>query len=417
MVVLVQPSYRPRLVDRLIADLVAGVPAVSVVGPRASGKTTTARRYARTVIRLDRPEEAAVVEANPDAALRQLAEPVLIDEWQEAPAILGAVKRSVDDDPRPGRYLLTGSVRAELSSQTWPGTGRVIHVPMTGLTVREVLGDAGAESFIDRVARAGARDLRVPDEPPDIRDYLDLAFAGGFPEPALRLPAALRRNWYDSYLQQLLTRDAPAAEPRRDPTRLRRYFEALAVNTAGVVTNRTVQEAAGIDQKTAEAYDSLLQNLYVVDAVPAWFTNRLKRLVRTPKRYVVDPALAAAAARADVTGVMRDADLLGRLLDTFVTAQLRAELPVATSRPRLYHVREQGGRREADLLVELDGHRVIAIEIKASASPRQDSARHLTWLRDELEDRFVHGLVLHAGRYLYELSDRITAVPICTLWT
>ena len=98
-----QPSYRPRLVDRLIADLVAGVPAVSVVGPRASGKTTTARRYARTVIRLDRPEEAAVVEANPDAALRQLAEPVLIDEWQEAPAILGAVKRSVDDDPRPGR--------------------------------------------------------------------------------------------------------------------------------------------------------------------------------------------------------------------------------------------------------------------------------------------------------------------------
>jgi predicted AAA+ superfamily ATPase len=80
-------------------------------------------------------------------------------------------------------------------------------------------------------------------------------------------------------------------------------------------------------------------------------------------------------------------------------------------------VREQGGRREADLLVELDGHRVIAIEIKASASPRPDSARHLTWLRDELEDRFVHGLVMHAGRYLYELSDRITAVPICTLWT
>src|SRR5262249_57624649 len=121
---------------------------------------------------------------------------------------------------------------------------------------------------MDGVAGAGARDLGVPDEAPDIRDYLDLAFAGGFPEPALRLPAALRRNWYDSYLQQLLTQDAPAAEPRRDPARLRRYFEALAVNTAGVVTSRTVQDAAGIDHKTAKAYDSILKILYVVDALP-----------------------------------------------------------------------------------------------------------------------------------------------------
>jgi predicted AAA+ superfamily ATPase len=405
------------LVDRVLAELVAGVSAVSVIGPRASGKTTTARRYARTVLQLDRPEEADVVQANPDAALRGLAEPVLIDEWQEAPAVLGAVKRSVDDDPRPGRYLLTGSVRAELDSQTWPGTGRVIHVPMTGLAVREQLGDPAAEPFIDRVARSGASDLRVPPEPPDIRDYLDLALVGGFPEPALRLPANLRQNWYDSYLQQLLTRDATATASHRDPVRLRRYFEALALNTAGVVESRTVYEAAGINRKTADAYDSLLQNLFVVEVVPAWFTNRLKRLVRTPKRYVVDPALAAAAARAEASGVMRDADLLGRLLDTFVAAQLRAELPVAAGRPRLYHVREQGGRREVDLLVELAGHRVIAIEIKASASPRIDSARHLAWLRDEFGDRFVHGLVLHAGRYTYELTDRITAVPICTLWS
>lgn len=402
--------------DPLIDELVSGLPAVSIVGPRASGKTTTARRHARTVVRLDRPDAAAAFQANPDATLRTLAEPVLLDEWQEAPAVLGAVKRSVDADPRPGRYLLTGSVRAELDSQTWPGTGRVVHVPMTGLTVRERLGDPDAEPFIDRVAHSGAVDLRTPDESFDVRDYVELAITGGFPEPALRLPSRLRRHWFDSYVQQLLTRDAPAAQPRRDPRRLGRFFEVLALNTAGVVDMSTLYQAAGVDHRTANAYESLLASLFVIDTVPAWFTNRLKRLGRGPKRYLTDPALAASIVGSDVDGVLGDPDLLGRLLDTFVAAQLRAELPVSTLRPRLHHLRQEGGRREIDILVELTGHRVIAIEIKASTNPKAHDGRHLEWLRDELGDRFCHGLVLHTGQYLHPLAERVTAAPISTLW-
>lgn len=365
--------------------------------------------------RLDRPDDAAAFQANPDAALRSLAEPVLLDEWQEAPAVLGAVKRSVDTDPRPGRYLLTGSVRVELDTQTWPGTGRIIHVPMTGLTVRERLGDATAEPFIDRVARSGAADLRVPADPPDARDYVELAVTGGFPEPALRLPPHLRRRWFDGYVQQLLTRDATAVQ-RRDPQRLGRFFEVLALNTAGVVDMRTIYEAAGVDHRTALAYENLLRDLFVADMVPAWFSNRLKRLTRMPKRYLTDPALVASTIGYDLDTALRDPDLLGRLLDTFVAAQLRAELPVSTVRPRLYHLRSEAGRHEVDILIELAAHRVIGIEIKASASPKEPDGRHLAWLRDELGDRFCHGLVLHTGRYLYPLADKVTAAPISTLW-
>lgn len=121
--------YRPRIVDAVISERLEDFPAISIVGPRAAGKTTTAGRYARAVLRLDDPGEAAVVQANPDAALRDRPEPLLIDEWQEAPAVLGAVKRTVDADPRPGRFLLTGSVTAELRNPVWPATGRVVHVP------------------------------------------------------------------------------------------------------------------------------------------------------------------------------------------------------------------------------------------------------------------------------------------------
>ncbi|WP_433174729.1 ATP-binding protein [Actinoallomurus sp. CA-150999] len=411
-----EATYLARIVDPLIAELMTEVPAVSLIGPRAAGKTTTALRHAASVVHLDRPGDATVFRIDPDAALRGLPEPVLLDEWQEAPEVLGAVKRNVDADPRPGRYILTGSVRAELDAHTWPGTGRVIHVRMTGLTARERFGDATEKPFIDRIVRPGSLDLRLPESCPDTRDYVDLALSGTFPEPALRLSARGRRRWFDSYVQQLLTRDVAAVEPRRDPERLRRFFEALALNTAGVVDSATLYRAAGINIKTANAYENLLSNVFVLDVVPAWFSNRLKRLAQGPKRYLIDAALLGAAVGADTETVLRDPDLLGRLIDTFVAEQLRAELAVSDHRPRMHHLRQEGGRREIDILIELAGHRVIGIEVKASTGPNRDSGRHLAWLRDELGDRFVHGLVLHTGRHIYELGDRITAAPICTLW-
>jgi predicted AAA+ superfamily ATPase len=400
----------------VLANLTRELPAVMVVGPRAAGKTTSARRLARTVVRLDREAEAAAYHADPDAVLRTLAEPVLLDEWQAAPEVLGAVKRAVDDDPRPGRFILTGSVRADLEAQTWPGTGRVVRVSMYGLTRREVDGDATAPTIFDRLVDDGVAGLRLPAKAPDLRDYIDLALAGAFPESVLRLSGAVRTRWLDSYLDQLLTRDAGRVGDR-DPLRLRRYFEAVALNTAGIVDDRTLFEAAGVSAKTAASYSSLLANLFVVDALPAWATNRLKRLVRGPKRYIVDAALAASALRVDTDGVLSNGDLMGRILDTFVVSQLRAEVEVSELRPRLYHARAEQGRHEIDILVELSGHRVIAIEVKADAAPAPAAARHLEWLRDQLGDRFLLGLVLHTGPRGYELSERVAAVPICALWS
>jgi uncharacterized protein len=142
----------------------------------------------------------------------------------------------------------------------------------------------------------------------------------------------------------------------------------------------------------------------------------LKRLNLTPKRYLVDPALAAGALRVGDDAVLRDGDLLGRLLDTFVCAQLRALLPVSRSRPRLFHLRKAGGSREIDLVVELGGGRVIGLEVKVDASPGRRDTRHLAWLRDELGERFVAGLVLHTGPKTYALGERIVAVPIAAVW-
>jgi len=415
--VVVDGSYLPRLVDARLDDMIAELSAVLVVGPRATGKTTTAERHARSVVRLDRQAEAIAFQADPDAALRQFPEPILLDEWQAVPGVLGAVKRAVDTEPRPSRFLIAGSVRADLRADNWPGTGRLVRLTMTGLSRRETTGRLGGPTFLDRIADNGLDGLPIPSDPPDLPGYLELALESGFPEPALRLSPARRAEWLESYLDQLLTRDVELLGESRDPDRLRRYFEVMALNSAGIVTNRTVHEAAGINARTADAYQGLLANLLVLDSLPAWWTNRLKRLVQVPKRYIADPGLIGAALRVDTRGLLRDGGLLGRVLDTFVVAQLRAEVPVSGSRPRLYHLRQDAGRHKIDILVELGGGRVIAIEVKADAGPGRDAARHLAWLRDELGDRFVAGLVLHTGPRVYSLGPRITAAPVAALWS
>lgn len=406
-------AYVARMIDPLLVDLMRELPAIMLTGPRATGKTTTARRHAASVIRLDLPAEAAAFQADPDAALKGLKEPILLDEWQLAPGVLGAVKRAVDDDPRAGRYLLTGSVRADMDAETWPGTGRVVRLAMHGMTVAELQGSPGV-SFVDSLLEPDA--LELPDERPDLRGYVELALRSGFPEAALKLSGAARVRWLESYVEQLVTRDTEQLDGGRDPARLRRYFEALTLNTAGVTAHNTVYENAGINRKTAVAYDQLLKNLLVLDLVPAWTSNRLKRLVRLPKNYLTDVGLVVGALGIDVNAVMRDGDILGRTLETFVASQLRAHITASRFRPRLFHLRTEGGRRELDMIVELGAQRVIGIEVKANSAPTRNDARHLEWLREELGDRFVRGLVLHTGPRPYDLAERVSALPICTLW-
>ncbi|GGU37337.1 ATP-binding protein [Lentzea flava] len=407
-------DYVPRLTDQLIGDLLADFPALLVLGPRAVGKTTTAARHARTILRLDQPRVAAALEADPDAALLNLEEPVLIDEWQLVPSVLGAIKRSVDADSSPGRFIITGSVHGDLDHQTWPGTGRLLRVDMSGLTVRELdRRPLDTSPFLDRV-RTGT--FSSPADAPDLRGYLDLAVRGGFPQLALRDSEQGRRRWARTYLDELFTRDVEQLDGGRAPRLLRRYFQTFAANTSGVVTDKTIFEAAGVSRNTAIAYEKLLSDLYIVDIVPAWHTNRLKRLVKLPKRYVVDTGLVSAALGVGVDAVMLDGDLIGRLLDTFVAAQLRAELQLGERDAVLYHLRDANGSREVDLLIEFDDGRVIACEIKATGAPRKEHAKHLTWLRDELGDRFVAGIVFHTGPRMFQLDERVSAVPICAIW-
>jgi predicted AAA+ superfamily ATPase len=415
----VGPAYRPRLADAYLDDLLSDFPAIMVTGARATGKTTTAAQRVAHVERLDRPGTAAAYRADPDAALRRAPRPVLLDEWQEVPEVLAAVKRVVDLDPTPGQFLLTGSVRAKLNNEMWAGTGRIVRTNMHGVTDRELHGqlDPRRPPFLSRLASGGMDGHTLPTQTPNIDEYVALALRGAFPELAYRTRSERSRGiWMSSYLDDLVTRDAVSLGQHKDPAKLRRYLQVLALNNAGIPTDATLYQAAAVNAKTAAGYEQLLQNLFVLDLVPAWSSNRLTRLTRAPKRYVIDQGLAAVAAGLTVPDVLADSGLTGRFFDAFAMSQLRPEIALMYPRPTAHHLRIESGRKEVDLVIDMGAGRIVGLEFKAGVAPDARDAKHLLWLRDQLGADFLAGAVLHSGPSIYELGDRVYAIPLCALW-
>ena len=295
----------------------------------------------------------------------------------------------------PTRVVLTGSSQADLTIAGWPATGRLIRLAMYGLAERELEDTLAQAPVIDRLVSAGLDGITVPSDPPDIRGYVDRALRGGFPDAALARTERAARRWLTSYIDQLVSRDASLVGAVRDPMKLRRYLQAVAANTAGTPTLKTLIDAVEIDRSTANSYDALLERVLVIERVPAWSANQLNRLVRLPKRYLIDPAFSGPLLGIGARAVLRNGDLLGRIIDTFVAAQLRAECTVSELSPRMFHLRDGNREHEVDILIELADGRVIAIEVKADAAPGPDSAEHLRWLREKIGSRFILGLVFH----------------------
>lgn len=416
LIIVSKVSYQPRIADAELNLLMGDLPGLLIIGPRGCGKTTIAANRSATEARLDQPSVAASFRADPDAAIEGLPQPLLIDEWQLVPDSLGAIKRAIDRGAPAGAFLVTGSVRSSVDGDHWPGTGRLTRVRMFPFNEREKLGRGGELGFLSRLESGlpvSARPSRL-----NINDYVKIALTGGYPDAFKLSSAEVSARWYSSYIDDTVTRDvnglAGTVTRPRDAQRLRAWLEAVAINSAGCPSSASLCRATGINQRTADAYDGLLEDLFITQRIPAWSTNRLKRLARTPKRYIVDSGVWGAALGATSASLKLDGNLTGRLLDTFVAAQIRPELQA--SEARMFHLRTAEGRHEIDILLELRNGGMIAIEVKASAGPGPADARHLSWLRDQIGPEFLAGIVFHTGPNTYLLDHQITALPIASLW-
>lgn len=416
-------EYIERVVDVELDELFDALPAIALEGARAVGKTETARRRAQTTYQLDEEAERVIAEAEPGQVLRG-AKPILVDEWQRVPATWDVVRRAVDRDYGPGQFLLTGSA-SPASPPTHSGAGRIITLRMRPLTLFERGVDEATVSL--RSLLQGGREPVGGATEVTLTEYVQEIVASGF--PALRsLPDRARRAQLDGYLHRIVDRDFEGqGHTLRKRETLRRWMSAYAAATSTTAAFATIRDAATGRQEdrpakeTVQAYREILEQLWVLDPVPAWVPTRnyLSRLSRPPKHQLVDPALAArllgVSAEALLQGeegtvrIPRDGTLLGHLYESLMTLSVRVFAQAAEA--RVLHLRLYSGAREVDLIVERPDHRILAVEVKLSATIRDDDVSNLLWLRDRIGDDLLDAVVVNTGPRAYRRKDGIAVVP------
>jgi predicted AAA+ superfamily ATPase len=417
-------GYVRRVVDEELDALLPHLPAVLLDGPKGVGKTATALQRARTVRRLDDPAQLAVVEASAEAALTGDA-PVLLDEWQRAPAVWDAVKRAVDADASGGRFLLTGSATFG-DVQTHSGAGRIKSLRMRPLTIPERGATEPTVSL--RALLSGAADDVQGICPLDLGDYVDLILASGFPGMQHLSGRALRAQ-LDGYLDRIVDRDLDEAGLRvRRPATVRAWLRAYAAATATATSWEKVRDAAtaGVADKPAKTttlpYVDALTALRILDEIEAWApgANHLKRLTQGSKHHLTDPALAARllgvgrndllAGRSGPVGIPRDGTFLGALFESL--AALSVRVFAQTAEAAVAHLRTRDSVREVDLIAERDDGLVLAIEVKLARTVDANDVKHLLWLRDIIGDQLIDAVVLTTGPQAYRRPDGVAVVPL-----
>lgn len=421
------PEYLPRIVDDELDELAQGLPAISLEGPKGAGKTATAQRRARTTFALDELAARELLAADP-GRLDRSPRPVLVDEWQRHPAVWDWVRRSVDRDPGAGRFLLTGSA-TPVSAPTHSGAGRIVRIRMRPMTLTERGLQTPTVSL--RALLSGERPPIDGDTTIDLPAYTEEILRSGF--PAIRvLPPRPRRAQLDGYLARIVEHDFPGqGHLIRRPATLRAWLTAYAAATATTASYNAILDAASPSDRdkpaktTTAAYRDVLSQIWLLDPLPGWLParNPFTRLAQTPKHHLADPALAARLLGAsevslltgDLAGpaIPRDGTLLGALFESLVALSLRvyAQANEAT----VHHLRTRNGEHEIDFIIERDDHKIVALEVKLSATVDDSNVSHLHWLRKHLGPDLLDAAVITTGTFAYRRSDGIAVIPAALL--
>lgn len=417
-------AYSRRLVDDLLDEVFPDLAAIALEGAKGVGKTATASQRAKTVLTLDDPRQREVVDANPDL-VTQVPTPVLVDEWQLQPSIWDTIRRAVDHDATGGQFLLAGSAAVAPGVRTHSGAGRIVRVPMRPLTIGE-RGLVEPTVSLAKLMRGGTDKITGHTEL-DLAAYTDEILRSGF--PGIRgLAERARELQLDSYIARIVDRELPENNMRvRRPRAVGSWLAAYGAATATDASYSVILDSAtaGEDDKparaTVDSYREHLQRIFVLDPIPAWVPtfSTLKRLTRTPKHHLVDPALAARLVGVGKEGLLSGqgtrvaastGSWLGALFESLVAQSVRVY--AAAQHAEVGHLRTKNTDHEVDLIVEGSDRRVVAIEVKLSATVKDDDVRHLNWLHDQIGPRLADRVVVTTGQYAYRRSDGIAVVPL-----
>src|SRR5208282_4052779 len=348
--------------------------------------------------------------ADPVGFIRGL-DRAIIDEVQRVPDLLLAIKKTVDEDGRPGRFLLTGSANVlTLPKVADSLAGRMETIRMLPLARAEVIGRSS--TFLDKVFAGEVS----PGKNVIVGDGLtELALVGGFPEAISRSSERRRQDWARSYLASVLTRDLRDVAEIEKLTELPKFVRFLAEHSGQLMNYSEFGSAINMNYKTSQRYVGLLEQVFLISALQPWYTNRIKRIIKTPKLHFLDSGLLAASRGLTFARLKENRAAFGTLLESFVFAEIMKLISWSDLRLTPYHFRDQQ-MHEVDIVLERDDGMIIGIEVKASASVTVSDFSGIRKLAEACGKNFAFGVVLYDGETVVPFARGLAAAPISCLW-
>ncbi|HEX5308348.1 MAG TPA: ATP-binding protein [Solirubrobacteraceae bacterium] len=408
---------RRRAIENRYRETVATRRVTVVTGPRQSGKTTLVRsQLGEGALRsLDDAGVLAAALEDPVGFLATAGRPLVIDEVQRAgEPLVRAIKAQVDRDPTPGQFVLTGSSNfLTVPTISESLAGRAGFVEVRPFTEGELAGRT--DGFIDAIFAgvpqvAGYQPSGLPRD-----ELLERVCTGGYPE-VHALPASQRSSWFRDYVRTTIQRDVVEMSGIRKVAELGQLLRLIAARSGCELVMQGLIDDSALERQAVYDHRAWLQTIHLVETLPAWSRNLTSRAKKRPKVFVTDPGLTAWLVGKTPSALADPTDpATGRLVETFVFAELRRQLTWATTEAGLFHWQNVKGG-EVDFVLESSDGRVAAIEVKAGQTPKRDWFGWLAYLRDALGHRFVGGVVLYGGQNVLSFGDRLLAAPISALW-
>jgi len=404
------PKPLPRYLTEQVVHALAEFPVVVLTGARQTGKSTLIRellpasgRNYRTLDDIDVLERA---QREPETLVSSQA-PITIDEIQRSPDLLLAIKRALDRDRKPGRFLLSGSANLALFGKVSETlAGRAVYLTLYPFTAAERAGLGTVGQW-----------TKIFDDPSQLEgSYPSFTGGGegllesGFPPAALMKTHALQRIWLDGYVRTYLERDLQTLSAIENLVDFRRLMRIAALRSGSLINQSQIARDAGLTQPTAHRYLNLLEASYLLHRLQPYAVNRTKRVVKAPRLFFCDTGLAAFLAGIESAVDLEKTGLAGALLETLIFSDLLAWRETLTPRPEILYWRTVSGA-EVDFVIERAG-KVVPMEVKAGGRPRPADIQHLRLFLEEYGKAAPHGVLLHTGQRCEQLTQRIWAVPL-----
>lgn len=387
---------------------------VLLVGARQCGKTTLVKQLMTeeaAYLTLDDKTLREAAENDPQEFVKHKLKTLIIDEVQRVPSLLPAIKKVVDEETRPGQYLLTGSANIQALPSTQESlAGRVSKVRLRPLTQGEIKG-----SKPHFLTHAFNQSFNFPWDFYEKDTITEMAFHGGFPE-ALTLEGRNQKEWYKDYMEALLERDL------QDVARIHRYdamrelTTVLAAWSGKFLDISAISSSLSIHRPTVAAYINSLEALYIVEKVRPWTKTDYDRVGKHPKLFMADSGLMCSILSWNKDQVRFDSDRLGKLIETFIFNELASQIEASEEEYELYHYRDRV-KREIDFLIQRNDQALLGIEVKSSSSIQKKDFQHLRWFQENIaKNKSFVGIVLYSGNRPLSFGKNLWAIPISMLW-